>query len=299
MSDLPHIPRYHVGRLIDSGGTAKVYWGVDLRSGFPVAIKELKTKHLNNPIVRQKFIEFETHLYLNMHVLHPGISIPKLVEFMDLRDRGLLCIIMEFIEGRNLEDYIHREIGLIPEQSALPMFLEILDVVEHLHKLVIPYMNIPNGVLHLDIKPGNVMLQPDGKIKLIDLGIASRISGDDSGTGFGTPPYMPPEQSEMGKCGAYTDVFALGVMLFEMLTGRVPFSSQNPKARQAIQEIRYKIKHEPTPQMKQFYPYINPDLQAVVERALAKNPADRYQSCDEFRNAIKNYMYKHNTAQYL
>ena len=293
MSNLPYIsPLYHVLGLVAEGGTAKVYKGVNLGNGFPVAIKELKTRHLNNPIIKQKFIEFETQLYLYLHTLYPGISVPKLVDLIDLQDRGLLCIVMEFIEGKNLDDYIYREIGLIPEQKALPMFLEILDIVEHLHNLVIPYMNIRNGILHLDIKSGNIMLQPNGKVKLIDLGIASRICGTDKSTGFGTPAYMPPEQSEMGRCGVYTDIFALGVVLFEMLTGQLPFTSQNPSARQYNEEIKHKIKFEPTPQMRQFYPPLGVDLQYIVERALAKNPADRYQSCGEFRSFIKDYLHR-------
>lgn len=293
MNDLPNIPLYHVGRLIAEGGTAKVYWGIDLRSGFPVAIKELKIKHFKNQIIRNKFKEVETQLYLYLHQQYPDINIPKLVEFIDSQEREQLYIIMEFIEGKSLEQYIYSEIGLIPEQKALPLFLDILNTVAQLHNCRIPHLQIDRGILHLDIKSNNVMLQPNGKIKLIDLGIASRMSDASSSTGFGTPAYMPPEQSEMGKCGASTDIFALGIMLFEMLTGQVPFSSQNPSARQANEEIKHKIKHKPTPQMKQFYSHINPDLQFIVERALAKNPADRYQSCGEFQNFIRDYMYKH------
>jgi serine/threonine-protein kinase len=280
MNDLPQIPLYHVGRLIAEGGTAKVYWGIDLRSGFPVAIKELKIKHFKNPIIRAKFREVETQMYLYMQ--HPNI--PKLVDFIDLQEREQLYIVMEFIEGKTLEHHIYSEIGLLPEQKALPLFLEILNTVAYLHN---------NGILHLDIKSNNVMMLPNGKIKLIDLGIASRMSDASNSTGFGTPAYMPPEQSEMGRCGKYTDIFALGIMLFEMLTGQVPFNSQQPSARQANEEIKRKIKYEPTPQMNKFYPPLNSDLQIIVERALAKNPADRYQSCEEFQNFIKNYMCKY------
>ena len=278
-NDLPKIPHYHVGHLIAEGGTAKVYWGIDLRSGFPVAIKELKIRHFKNPALKQKFKEEEPQLYLNCK--HPNI--PKLVDFLEYTDKEQMCIVMPFIEGITLENYIYREIGLIPEQKALPLFLEILDTVAYLHG---------NGILHLDIKSNNVMLQPNGKIKLIDLGIAKRMS-DASNTGFGTPAYMPPEQSEKGICGRYTDVFALGVVLFEMLTGHLPFTSQSPNARQASEEIKYKIKYEPTPQMKQFYPHITPDLQFIVECALAKNPDERYQFCEEFQKVIRNYMYKY------
>ena len=275
MNSLPKIPLYHIDHLIAEGGTAKVYWGIDLRSGFPVAVKELKIKHFKNEIIRKKFRQVETQLYLYMQ--HPNI--PKLVDFIDMHEQEQLYIIMEFIEGRSLEHYIYSEIGLIPEVKALPMFLDILDTVAYLHS---------NGILHLDIKSNNIMVLPDGKIKLIDLGIASRMSDASDSTGFGTPAYMPPEQSEKGQCGKYTDIFSLGIMLFEMLTGTLPFYGQNSK------EIRYKIKYEPTPQMKDFYPMINSELQLIVERALAKDPKMRYQSCEEFGNYIKEYMRRHN-----
>lgn len=277
MNELPKIPLYHVERLIAEGGTAKVYWGVDLRSGFPVAIKELKVRHLNNVVVRQKFKEVETQLYL--YLQHPNI--PRLIDFIEQKDQ--MFLVMEYVDGKNLEDYIYREIGLIPEQEALPLFLKVLDTVDYLHH---------NNILHLDIKSNNVMLLPGNEIKLIDLGIASRM-GKATSTGFGTPAYMPPEQSEMGACGRYTDIFALGVMLFEMLTGHLPFTSQSSDHRAAVNEIRYKIKHSPTPQMKLFYPPINSDLQYIVERALAKEPADRYQSCEVFGNFIRDYMDKY------
>lgn len=271
MNDLPKIPLYHVDHLIAEGGTARVYWGIDLRSGFPVAIKELKARHFRNQLLRDKFKKVETQLYLYMR--HPNI--PKLIDFIDMHEKEQLYIIMEFIEGRSLEDYIYKEIGPIPENRALPMFLEILDTVDCLHQ---------NGVLHLDIKSNNVMLQPDGKIKLIDLGIASRISNAGNSSGFGTPAYMPPEQSEKGQCGRYTDIFALGVMLFEMLTGRLPFLGET------VSEIKSKIKYSPTPMMCEFYPPIGKDLQLLVERALAKEPMARYQSCGEFKNFIREYM---------
>ena len=279
MNDLPSIPLYHVDHLIAEGGTAKVYWGIDLRSGFPVAIKELKIRHFRNAAIRQKFKEVEAQMYLYMS--HPNI--PKLVDFIDMKSQELLYIIMEFIEGRTLEDYIYREIGLIPEQKALPMFAEILDTVAYIHN---------KGYLHLDIKSNNVMIQPNGKLKLIDLGIASRLSEAVSGTGFGTPAYMPPEQSERGRCGKYTDIFALGIMLFEMLTGSLPFTSQNPSGKAAIDEIRYKIKYEPAPQMRNYYTFIGEELQYIIDRALAKAPSQRYQSCEEFKRFIVDYIRK-------
>lgn len=274
MSNQPLMPLYYIDHLIAEGGTAKVYWGIDRRSGFPVAIKELKIRHFKNTIIREKFKNVETQLYLYMQ--HPNI--PRLVDFIDMHEQEKLFIIMEFIQGKSLEQYIYGEIGLIPEEKALPMFIDILDTVAYLHN---------NGVLHLDIKSNNIMLQPNGKIKLLDMGIASRMSDASDSTGFGTPAYMPPEQSEKRQCGRYTDIFALGIMLFEMLTGTIPFAGQTTS------EIRQKIKFDPTPQMNSIYPIIKPQLQSIVEKALAKEPMMRYQSCESFADAIKNYMHQY------
>lgn len=274
MSNQPLMPLYYIDHLIAEGGTAKVYWGIDRRSGFPVAIKELKIRHFKNTVIREKFKNVETQLYLYMQ--HPNI--PRLVDFIDMHEQEKLFIIMEFIQGKSLEQYIYSEIGLIPEEKALPMFIDILDTVAYLHN---------NGVLHLDIKSNNIMLQPNGKIKLLDMGIASRMSDASDSTGFGTPAYMPPEQSEKRQCGRYTDIFALGIMLFEMLTGTIPFAGQTTS------EIRQKIKFDPTPQMNSIYPIIKPQLQSIVEKALAKEPMMRYQSCESFADAIKNYMYQY------
>lgn len=286
MNNLPNIPLVYVDRLIAEGGTAKVYWGVDRRSGYPVAIKELKVKHFKNPAIRQKFKEMEPELYAYLE--HPNI--PKLVDFIDIKEREQMFIVMEYIEGKNLEQYIYQEIGLIPEERALPMFIQVLDTVDYIHW---------KGYLHLDLKSNNVMILPDGKIKLIDLGIASRIKEASSdSSGFGTPAYMPPEQSDKGHCGRYTDVFALGVMLFEMLTGTLPFTSQNPDHRQAVNEIQQKIKYAPTPQMKRFYPHIGDGLQPIVEKAMAKNPSQRFQTCGEFKSALEKYMQKRGINNY-
>lgn len=285
MNDLPRLQNYDIVRLIAEGGTARVYWGVDKRSGFAVAIKELKLRHMGNVFIRDKFRNMETQLML--YARHPNI--PKLVEFIDLPERNQMFLVMEYVEGRSLEQYIYREIGLIPEQKALPIFLQVLDTVGFLHGVKIPHLGISDGVLHLDIKSNNVMLQPDGKVKLIDLGIASRM-GSDHSTGFGTPGYMPPEQSGSGKLGCYTDIFALGVMLFEMLTGHLPFVSSKANMRENRLEVKQKIMFEPTPMMKGYYPMIGDDLQHIVNKATAKLPENRYQTCGAFAAAIKNYM---------
>lgn len=288
MNDFPKLPLYHIDHLIAEGGTARVFWGIDLRSGFPVAIKELKVKATKNQIIKDNFRNFETQLYLYLHYPKPHPNIPQLKDFIEDPNTGQLYLVMEYIQGRDLEHYIYKEIGLIPEHKALPMFLEILDTVAYLHNCKIPSLGINSGLLHLDLKPNNVMLTPNGKIKLIDMGIASRMTDADNSTGFGTPAYMPPEQFEKGKCGKYTDIFALGILLFEMLTGRQPFVSNSKE------ELRNMIKFSPVPVMQDCYPMIGDELQYIVERAMSKEPEYRYQSCEEFTMCIRDYMKRKN-----
>lgn len=277
INDLPRIPNYAIRYLIAEGGTARVYWGIDLRSGYAVAIKELKTRAQQNDIIRKNFKEIEAGLYLYLN--HPNI--PRLIDFLDFLDiNGHLYIVMEYVEGKNLEEYIYSVNGLIPEEKALPMFLKILDAVGYMHS---------KGYLHLDIKPSNIMLTQNGDIKLIDLGIASKLTNSSTSTGYGTPTYMAPEQSAMEHCGVYTDIFALGILLFEMLTAHLPFYSDNPNPKEYRDEIRYKIKYSPTPKMKSYYPFINHNLQSIVNKALEKEPVCRYQCCEEFKKAILDY----------
>ncbi|MBO5217144.1 MAG: serine/threonine-protein kinase [Alistipes sp.] len=279
---LPVIPNYHVGHLVAEGGTARVYWGVDLRSGFPVAIKELKQRFFANEFVRNNFRNVETQLYLMLE----HRNIPRLVDFIDIVERNQWYIVMPFIEGDSLEHFIYNKMTLVPEHIALPIFVEILDTVAYIHQ---------KGILHLDIKSNNVILTPKREVRLIDLGIASRMSDmGSSTTGYGTPSYMPPEQFEKKACGRYTDIFALGVMLFEMLTGRVPFIANSTDRNESIRELRRQIKEDPTPQMAQFYPFIGEELQRIVEKALQKEPRYRYQTCEEFLKDVKAYMKRHN-----
>ena len=286
---LPDLKRYlyHVDHLIAEGGTARVYWGIDLRSGFPVAIKELKLRHMSNPAIRDKFRNVETQLYLNLQ--HPNI--PRLIDFLDVKETGQMYIVMEFVKGISLEHYVYVTNGLMPDTKALPMFMKVLDTVEYIHN---------RNYLHLDIKSNNVMVLPDNRnIKLIDLGIASRMSDVVStNTGFGTPAYMPPEQANRGAVGRYTDIFALGIMLFEMLTCHLPFTSQKTNGREARDEVRHMVDTAPTPMMNKFYPFISDELQRIVNHAMEKSPARRYQTCTEFKNDIKSYMKKNNISLY-
>lgn len=281
----PRLQYYHVTRRIASGGMANVYEGVDLRSGASVAIKEMNADSLKHKSVRENFKKTETEIYLYSN--HPNI--PKLVDFVELDYSDNVYIVMELIKGINLDTFVYQQYGLLPEQKALPMFLEIADAIAYLHR---------RNILHLDIKMNNIMLQKDGRIKVIDMGVASRM-GDVSMAG--TYGYMPPEQILHQPCTRSTDVFALGVVLYEMLTAHQPFVVRGIKKDEEKEKyVREMLRliNDGVPPMRDFYPAIHPDLQVIVERALYPDAAYRYQSCGDFMRTIEDYMHRHNIYRY-
>jgi serine/threonine-protein kinase len=155
------------------------------------------------------------------------------------------------------------------EETLIPMFCKILDTIAYLHQ---------NGVIHLDIKPNNIMVLDNRDIKILDMGISAIINDKNSNPKkCGTPAFMAPEQINQDKLGFYTDIFALGVTLFNMVTCKLPFSGSSHT------EIFEKICKEPTPQVEDFIKSANPQFQKIIERALQKDGKNRYQTCEEFQ----------------
>ncbi len=261
---LPSIPYYHVERVLSSaGGSAVVYWGVDLRSGYPVAIKQLYAS-------RAKALDLQAEANRYLYLCHPNIT--RLVDFVVGGDQCFL--IMEYVEGMNLDDYQRTRTGPLPDELAIPIFLQLLDTVAYLHD---------NNTLHLDLKPNNVMIKDDGSIKVLDMGISAKIrGGENNGKLRGTPSFMPPEQFERRRLGRYTDIFALGVTLYSMLTMHLPFSGKTH------QEIWNNVKNGNYTPAKAYYPYVNPAFEPILRKALMSEPSERYQSCEEMAKDIRN-----------
>ncbi len=263
----PQIPYYHIDSLIQSGGTAAVYRGVDLRSGREVAIKALFPNRAKDDFIVQRFREEANHYLALSRISRENKNIVELVDFVEHNDD--LYLVMEFIDGTPLDNYLDTVTGPMPEEMLVPMFCRILDAISSLHQ---------NGLLHLDIKPGNMMVLRDDNIKILDMGISAKIN--DKGNNLkkcGSPAFMAPEQINQKELGFYTDIFALGVTLFNMLTGKLPFFGEGHT------EIFDKICNTPTPSVNQYHNTANPVFQPIIERALQKKGADRYQSCEEFK----------------
>lgn len=257
MVDLPKIHLYHVDHMIAEGGTAAVYMGVDLRSGFPVAIKSLYPNRASNPYILRKFRE-GANLYL--YLAHPNLT--RLVDFVIDGDK--YYIIMEYIEGDTLDHLINSRSRPLSAHQVIRIFNQILSTIAYLHQ---------HGVLHLDIKPNNIMIKPNGTIKVIDMGISIHLREKEI-KAAGTPPFMSPEQQDGANLGYYTDIFSLGVTLFNVVTGQLPFSGT---ATSVLKQNRTAKR----PLVTDVSPYAHPGFQPIIERAMNPDPLLRYQTCEE------------------
>jgi len=268
--------RYEVGELIGRGGMSDVHAGQDTRLGRKVAIKLLRANLAEDPQFRARFRREAQDAAKMAHptivrifdageeAVHAGPGGERLVPF----------IVMEHIDGRLLSDVI-REGALEPKEAAR-IVEQVLIALEYSHRA---------GVIHRDIKPSNIMLTRNGQVKVMDFGIARAVS--ESATNLaetskvvGTAQYFSPEQARGEQVDARTDLYSTGVVLFELLTGRPPFQADNPVA------IAYQHLHSEPPPPSSVRPGIPPALDAVVLRALAKEPALRYQTAAEFRGEL-------------
>jgi serine/threonine protein kinase len=254
---------YEIWKPINSGGTANVYLAIDLHNGQPVALKKLKNGMLENPVMREKFIE-EANRYLYMN--HPNIV--KLKDFILTEKEGYL--IMEYVEGSNLKNFVE-QVGGLPAQNVGLFSMEVLAALEYAHN---------RGVLHLDIKPANIMLSDTNEIKLIDFGISSDSKKSVKEI-MGSPYYMSPEQIKGKDIDPRSDIYSFGVTVYELFTGSLPF--QDSKTRE---ELYDRIQSSEIPKVKVNFEgdseYLS-DVNEIITNCTAKNPNDRYQNCGELQ----------------
>ena len=252
--------RYRIQRKLGAGGMADVYLAEDQELGRRVAIKILNSRHGND----DQFIERFRREAKNAAALnHPNI--------VSIYDRGeaedTYYIAMEFLDGRTLKELIVGR-GAAPVNVAIEYARQILSALRFAHR---------HGIVHRDIKPHNVLVDREGRVKVTDFGIARAGTSQMTETGsiVGTAQYLSPEQARGGEVDPRSDLYSLGVVLYELLTGKTPFDGETPV------EIAMKhLSNAPKPPSK-LRPDIPPELDMVVMRALSKNPDDRYQSADE------------------
>lgn len=262
------IGRYPVIREIGQGAVGTVYEGFDPATGAKVAIKILRAEHLADSRADSAGARFEREAQATRRLRHPNI-----VAVHEYGEQGRIKFIaMEFLNGRELRALM-RERGRFDLDDAVSVSLQLLDALGHSHR---------HGVVHRDIKPSNVMVMDGLHIKVMDFGIARIESAayTQIGTLLGTPAYMSPEQMRGAPADGRADLWAAGVMLYEMLVGRSPFA-----ATSSLEVMRNATSLEPVP-VSTLVPGLPVSLDAVLRRALAKNRDERFQEAGDFASEL-------------
>ncbi len=258
--------RYEVGGLVGTGGMAEVFAGHDRLLARKVAVKVLAARYARDPLFVARF---KREAQAAASLSHPNI-----VAVYDTgQDGDTSFIVMEYVEGRTLREVLRAE-GPLPAERACQVGTEVCRALGAAHA---------RGLIHRDIKPGNVMCTPVGGVKVMDFGIARAVAGEaltQTSAVVGTAAYLSPEQAQGLPVDFRSDLYALGCCLYEMVTGVVPFSGSTPVA------VAYRhVREAPTPP-RQLNPQVPVGLEGVVLKALAKRPEDRHQSAAELGAAL-------------
>lgn len=258
------IKQYDLIELIGEGGTGTVYKAIDMNRGRMVAVKILHSSFIDKPLILDQ-LQFEANQYLYLN----HTNIVKLQDF-DLSYQPFL--VMEYVDGHTFEEKINNVTGPIVEVSVVNAMLQLLDALDYVHG---------NGLLHLDIKPANIMVDKNNTIKILDFGISRSVNHQQTNVVQGTPFYMSPEQVMNKKVDQRTDIYGAGITMYKMLCGRLPFPNNVDQ-----QELSSRIVNGDFIPMKQNYPLVSEAAQRVVNTAMSVEPSKRFSSALEFKNSL-------------
>jgi len=261
------VDQYQVLDVIARSGMATIFRARDLENGHTVALKVPHLQYASDMVFHERFKREEE---IGQRLDHPAV-----IKVFQPREKSRLYLAMEYVDGELLRDRLRRERRL-PIETAVALAIAIADALAYLHD---------HSVVHRDLKPENIMVSADGRVKLVDFGIAldttlRKMTWAGLSQTVGTPDYMAPEQVKGKRGDARSDLYALGVILYEMLTGETPFQGDNVYAA-----MRAKLQDDPTPP-RRLRPDISPALEEIILHALERDPRDRPESALELREAL-------------
>jgi serine/threonine protein kinase len=256
------LDHYRIDATVARSGMATLYRATDVNTGRQVALKVPHPEMEADPVLVERF---KREQEIGQVLDHPGV-----VKTFNSEERSRLYMVIEWVDGRLLRTILNEE-GPLPVERAESITLHICDALDYMHK---------RGIVHRDLKPENVMVNDQDEIKLIDFGIAMkedarRLTFVNVSSMLGTPDYISPEQVQGKRGDQRSDMYALGIMFYEMLTGQVPFSGPNPLA-----VMNERLVKDPTPP-RELNPGIPPEVEEIVFRALERDPRHRYPSAHE------------------
>src|SRR5579862_5473043 len=265
------VGRYDVVDLLGEGGMSESYRARDRETGQTVELKIPFASIIGDPAT---YSRYQRESEIGRRLVHPHIQ--RLLDTGHLDDSPAPYMVWEYVDGQTLRQYL-REHAPLPLEEAVELASQLADALEACHK---------QGIVHRDLKPENVLITPQHQLKLLDFGIAllqgaRRLTWSRLSNSVGTPDYMAPEQIRGERGDVRTDVYALGVMLFEMLAGHVPYEGDNPLAI-----MDQHVNHE-APRLQSQRPDVPSQLDAIVAKAIRRKPDERYASMADLRHDLE------------